>query len=155
MHKKGIITVLFIILISILASASLFTQQKKTLDLTDPSDPLLNQGPKKEAIGDLFMVSTQLASSTMAAVEVLENGGNAVDAALTALFVQQVHGVVRDVWSIPTVPEQFTRRPQQLESDLDNLNLTRRHGRYGQIRNGLCDNEQLRVRSIAERGICP
>lgn len=91
MHKKGIITVLFIILFCILSSASLFTQQKKTLDLTDPSDPLLNQGPKKEAIGDLFMVSTQLASSTMAAVEVLENGGNAVDAALTALFVQQVH----------------------------------------------------------------
>ena len=37
------------------------------------------------------MVSTQLASSTLAAVEVLKTGGNAVDAALTALFVQQVH----------------------------------------------------------------
>lgn len=58
---------------------------------TDPADPLLNQGPKAEAVGAHGMVSTQLASSTIAALEVLKAGGNAVDAALTALFLQQVH----------------------------------------------------------------
>jgi gamma-glutamyltranspeptidase/glutathione hydrolase len=57
----------------------------------DPAAPELNQGPKEAAVADNGMVSTQLMSSTLAAVEVLENGGNAVDAALTALFVQQVH----------------------------------------------------------------
>ena len=58
---------------------------------TDPADPRLNQGPKAEAVGERGMVSTQLATSTLAALAVLEDGGNAVDAALTALFVQQVH----------------------------------------------------------------
>ncbi len=58
---------------------------------TDPADPRLNQGPKEPAVGMNGMVSTQLMSSTLAALDVLESGGNAVDAALTALFVQQVH----------------------------------------------------------------
>jgi gamma-glutamyltranspeptidase/glutathione hydrolase len=66
-------------------------RQKGTYGPTNPADPGLNQGPKKEAVGDEFMVSTQLASSTLAAVDVLKNGGNAVDAALTAMFVQQIH----------------------------------------------------------------
>ncbi len=66
-------------------------QQQGTYGPTNPADPALNQGPKNEAVGDEFMVSTQLASSTLAAMDVLKNGGNAVDAALTALFVQQVH----------------------------------------------------------------
>jgi len=91
MHTKRIYKIIFFFLIVTIVSTTLFTQQKKTYDLTNPANPILNQGPKKEAIGDKFMVSTQLASSTMAAVDVLENGGNAVDAALTALFVQQVH----------------------------------------------------------------
>lgn len=58
---------------------------------TDPTAPEINQGPKAQAVADNGMVSTQLMSSTLAAVRVLENGGNAIDAALTALFVQQVH----------------------------------------------------------------
>ena len=91
MRSKRIHKIIFCFSIVAIVSTTLFTQQKKTYDLADPTNPLLNQGPKKEAIGDKFMVSTQLASSTMAAVEVLEKGGNAVDAALTALFVQQVH----------------------------------------------------------------
>lgn len=59
--------------------------------VTDPASAALNQGPKDEAVAEHGMVTTQLQSSTLAALEVLENGGNAVDAALTALFVQQVH----------------------------------------------------------------
>ena len=54
------------------------------------SDPRINQGPKTVAVGDKGMVSTQLQSSTEAALKVLKDGGNAVDAALTALFVQEV-----------------------------------------------------------------
>jgi gamma-glutamyltranspeptidase/glutathione hydrolase len=79
------------ILALVLASAAVVEGQQSTYGPTDPADPALNQGPKKEAIGDEFMVSTQLASSTLAAVDVLKNGGNAVDAALTAMFVQQIH----------------------------------------------------------------
>ncbi|MEO8362749.1 MAG: gamma-glutamyltransferase, partial [Vicinamibacteria bacterium] len=58
--------------------------------LIDMSDPRINQGPKAVATGDKVMVSTQLQSSTDAALKVLKDGGNAVDAALTALFVQEV-----------------------------------------------------------------
>lgn len=57
---------------------------------SDPAHPALNQGPKDEAIGSKAMVSTQLASSTLAALKVLENGGNAIDAAIAAAFLQQV-----------------------------------------------------------------
>lgn len=66
-------------------------QESKDSGPTDPRDAALNQGPKQAAVGDKAMVSTQLASSTLAAVKVLREGGNAIDAALTALFVQQVH----------------------------------------------------------------
>lgn len=57
----------------------------------EAADSGLHQGPKAEAVAANVMVSTQLASSTEAAVTVLQAGGNAIDAALTALFVQQVH----------------------------------------------------------------
>jgi gamma-glutamyltranspeptidase/glutathione hydrolase len=57
---------------------------------TDPRDPLLNQGPKPEAVGDKVMVSTQLHIVTETALEVLREGGNAVDAAITATFLQNV-----------------------------------------------------------------
>lgn len=72
--------------------SSAVTQTKispKTAD--DPRDPLLNQGPKPEAVGDKVMVSTQLASVTEAALKVLQEGGNAVDAAITAAFLQHVN----------------------------------------------------------------
>ena len=74
----------------VLFAAPTLTQESEW-GVIDPAAPEINQGPKSPAVADNGMVSTQLMSSTLAAVEVLENGGNAVDAALTALFVQQVH----------------------------------------------------------------
>lgn len=56
----------------------------------DMSDPRINQGPKTVATGERGMVSTQLLSSTEAALRVLKDGGNAVDAAITAMFHQEV-----------------------------------------------------------------
>ena len=56
----------------------------------DARDALYNQGPKQEAVGDSVMVSTQLPIVTEAALEVLRNGGNAVDAFVTAVFLQNV-----------------------------------------------------------------
>jgi gamma-glutamyltranspeptidase len=58
---------------------------------TDARDPLLNQGPKREATGAKVMVSTQLPIVTDAAVKVLREGGNAVDAMVTAVFLQHVN----------------------------------------------------------------
>lgn len=56
----------------------------------NPGDELLNQGPKKEAVADKVMVSTQSVFATEAALNVLNNGGNAVDAAITSVFLQHV-----------------------------------------------------------------
>lgn len=53
-------------------------------------DPRLNQGPKDEAVGERVMVSTQLPLSTEAAVQVLRDGGNAVDAMITSVLHQHV-----------------------------------------------------------------
>src|SRR5687767_5356029 len=57
---------------------------------TDPRDPLLNQGPKSVAVGDKVMVSTQLPIVTETALKVLREGGNAFDAFITAVFLQNV-----------------------------------------------------------------
>lgn len=57
----------------------------------DARDAVYLPGPKAEATGDRVMVSTQLAVVTEAALEVLREGGNAVDAAITATFMQHVH----------------------------------------------------------------
>ncbi len=54
------------------------------------ADARLNQGPKPEAVGESVMVSTQLPIVSETAVEVLRNGGNAVDAMITATFMQHV-----------------------------------------------------------------
>ncbi len=53
-------------------------------------DPQLNQGPKPVATGDSVMVATQLPVVSEAALQVLKEGGNAVDAMVTAVFVQHV-----------------------------------------------------------------
>lgn len=57
----------------------------------DPRDPALNQGPKPAATGRQGMVSTQLPIVSEAALEVLRKGGNAVDAMVTAVFLQHVN----------------------------------------------------------------
>jgi gamma-glutamyltranspeptidase / glutathione hydrolase len=57
---------------------------------TDARDPQLNQGAKTVAVGDKAMVATQLPIVTDAAVKVLRDGGNAVDALITATFLQCV-----------------------------------------------------------------
>lgn len=57
---------------------------------SDPTDPRVLQGPKKEAVGDRAMVSTQSPMVTEAALDVLRDGGNAFDALITAVLLQQV-----------------------------------------------------------------
>ncbi|MFW6198908.1 MAG: gamma-glutamyltransferase [Acidobacteriota bacterium] len=49
-----------------------------------------NQGPKPPATGERVMVSTQLPIVTETALDVLRDGGNAVDAMITAVFLQHV-----------------------------------------------------------------
>jgi len=56
----------------------------------DPTDPLINPGPKKEAIGKQVMVSTQVPCVTETAVNVMREGGNAFDAFITAVLLQIV-----------------------------------------------------------------
>ena len=58
---------------------------------TDPTDPRLNQGPKPEAIGEKVMVATQLPQVSNVAIQVLKDGGNAVDAMVAAVFMQHVN----------------------------------------------------------------
>lgn len=54
------------------------------------ADARLQQGPKPIAEGQQAMVSTQLPIVTETALAVLERGGNAVDAMITATFLQHV-----------------------------------------------------------------
>jgi gamma-glutamyltranspeptidase/glutathione hydrolase len=54
------------------------------------TDPRLNVGPKAKATGEHVMVATQLPIVTETALEVLRQGGNAVDAMVTAVFLQHV-----------------------------------------------------------------
>ena len=56
----------------------------------DARDAIYNQGPKQEAVGDKVMVSTQLPIVTETALQVLRDGGNAIDAFVTAVFLQNV-----------------------------------------------------------------
>jgi gamma-glutamyltranspeptidase/glutathione hydrolase len=58
---------------------------------TDPTDPRLNQGAKATMAGDKVMVATQLPIVSQTAIEVLKDGGNAVDAMITAVFMQHVN----------------------------------------------------------------
>jgi gamma-glutamyltranspeptidase/glutathione hydrolase len=58
--------------------------------ITDTTAPQLNQGPKEEAVGDEVMVSTQLPQATETALGVLRDGGNAFDAFIATVLLQQV-----------------------------------------------------------------
>jgi gamma-glutamyltranspeptidase/glutathione hydrolase len=59
-------------------------------EVADVKSRLLNQGPKEEAIGDKVMVSTQLPQATECALKVFRDGGNAFDAFITTVLLQQV-----------------------------------------------------------------
>lgn len=87
-------TIAISIILSVLLAFSLAsvasTKKAQTLG-TDPGNPRLNQGPKAEAVGEKVMVSTQLPIVTEAALKVLREGGNAVDAMITAVFLQHVN----------------------------------------------------------------
>ena len=78
------------LLVAILIGISASTVAAQVVGITNPLDAALNQGPKQEAVGERVMVATQLPSATNAALRVLREGGNAVDAAITATFVQNV-----------------------------------------------------------------
>lgn len=59
-------------------------------EVVEVKDHLLNQGPKDEATGDKVMVSTQLPQATETALEVFRDGGNAFDAFIATVLLQQV-----------------------------------------------------------------
>ena len=71
----------------IAASSSAATGQQLP---DDPRHPIYNQGPKQEAVGEKVMVATQLPIVTETALRVLREGGNAIDAFVTAVFLQNV-----------------------------------------------------------------
>ncbi len=84
--------VIFIVLLLVVNLNIANVDNSHRIDLTgeDPTSPLLNQGPKVIAVGDEVMVSTQSFVATEAALQVLKKGGNAVDAAITSVFLQHV-----------------------------------------------------------------
>lgn len=84
---KSLAVILIITTLSSITPISL-AQSSKVPD--DPRDSRLNYGPKPVAEGRKAMVSTQSMIVSEAALKVLQEGGNAVDAAITATFLQQV-----------------------------------------------------------------
>lgn len=95
MGNLKVLTVIFITIaaLAVIAYTPISSMQTDKSLSTTPADidPQLNQGPKEEAVGDRVMVSTQLPMVTEAALKVLREGGNAVDAMITAVFLQQVN----------------------------------------------------------------
>jgi gamma-glutamyltranspeptidase/glutathione hydrolase len=65
-------------------------QPSQSPALSDSTNPLWNQGPKAEATGERAMVVTQTPLVTETALQVLRDGGNAFDAFITAVLLQQV-----------------------------------------------------------------
>lgn len=57
----------------------------------DSRDSLPKQGPKPGAVGEQVMVATQLPQVSHVALQVLKDGGNAVDAMVAAVFMQHVN----------------------------------------------------------------
>ena len=86
--KKGSDTIRILAAAGVWAIASSGAAQDRPVG---PDDPRLNQGPKPEAVGEQVMVATQLPVVSEAALKVLREGGNAVDAMVTAVFVQHVN----------------------------------------------------------------
>ena len=73
----------------------------------DATDPMINPGPKQEAIGSQAMVSTQVPAATEEAVKIMRNGGNAFDAGkLISEFVEAARPTVEDLVEL-TIVEAF------------------------------------------------
>lgn len=89
MRSAGLLSA--VVLAALLGTGPIAGQQAGSQVPNDARDPRLNQGPKQEAIGERVMVSTQLPIVTDAALKVLRDGGNAVDAMITAVFLQHVN----------------------------------------------------------------
>ncbi len=79
-----------ILLMALLIMPPLSESQSTKKVPEDPRDHRLNSGPKTVAEGKKVMVCTQSMIATEAALQALRDGGNAVDAAITAAFLQQV-----------------------------------------------------------------
>ncbi len=92
MHRTKLVGAAFLALTMVwcVPPGTLAQQSVRPPVPADPRDPLLNQGPKAVAVGEKAMVSTQLPIVTEAAVQVLRDGGNAIDAFITAVFLQNV-----------------------------------------------------------------
>lgn len=82
MHKKRTLILLSVIITLFLGRSGIYP---------NPQNSRLDQGPKAEAVGDKVMVSTQLPIVTETALKVLRDGGNAIDAMVTAVFLQHVN----------------------------------------------------------------
>jgi gamma-glutamyltranspeptidase/glutathione hydrolase len=83
------ISITAVLAVLMAVSPALWSQSVEKIP-EDPRDSRLNYGPKKVAEGEEVMVCTQSMISTEAALKVLREGGSAVDAAVTAAFLQQV-----------------------------------------------------------------
>jgi len=83
MLPKGLFLVLLI-------SFTVIADSQEIKAPSSANDPLVLQGPKGVAEGRSVMVSTQTAQVTEAALQVLRDGGNAIDAFITSVFLQQV-----------------------------------------------------------------
>jgi len=88
--KLSFLPIFIAVLIGCFLFVNITQSQIQTQTPTDPRDPLLIQGPKPEAVGNKVMVSTQSPIVTEACLKVLQEGGNAVDAAITSVFLQHV-----------------------------------------------------------------
>lgn len=82
---------LSLLLGAILAERGLAQRSPVAARPVDASDPRLLPGPKTVAHGTSGMVATQLPIVTHEAIDVLRSGGNAVDAAISAVFLQFVN----------------------------------------------------------------
>lgn len=85
------ITVIVILLMSSMDPLTFNENDSSQQVQEDQKYVYLIQGPKAPAEGEKVMVSTQLPIATEGALKVLREGGNAIDAMITAVFLQHVN----------------------------------------------------------------
>ncbi len=77
-------------IVLVLLRTSILPGQNLSTKSDDPTDGLINQGPKSESVVDKVMVSRQTPQVTEATIKVLREGGNAFDTFITAVLLQQL-----------------------------------------------------------------